>query len=172
MTALVLPIRALTPRQAARRAKVDSDDQTIASALRILEARLSKSAGSARLAFNSPQSVKDHLRLTLATRDHEVFMVLFLDAQNRLILADEMFRGTLTQTSVYPREVVKRALEVGAASVIFSHNHPSGSPAPSRADETLTMTLRAALSLVDVRVLDHLIVGGMDVVSMAERGLL
>lgn len=170
MSAAVLTLP--TPRQAARRARLDADDRTIADALAILERRLSKSAGAARLAFTSPQAVKDYLRLTLATRQHEVFVVMFLDAQNRLILAEEMFRGTLSQTSVYPREIVKRALELGGAGVIFSHNHPSGSPTPSRADEVLTQTLRAALSLVDVRVLDHLIVAGMDVLSFAERGLL
>lgn len=170
MSAAVLTLP--TPRQAARRARLDADDRTIADALAILERRLARSAGAARLAFTSPQAVKDYLRLTLATRQHEVFVVMFLDSQNRLIVAEEMFRGTLSQTSVYPREIVKRALELGAASVMFSHNHPSGSPTPSRADETLTQTMRAALSLVDVRVLDHLIVAGMDVLSFAERGLL
>ena len=99
-------------------------------------------------------------------------MVLFLDVQNRVIAAEEMFRGTLTQTSVYPREVVKRALALNAAAVILAHNHPSGSIEPSRADEALTQTLRAALGLIDCRVLDHVIVGGNSVTSMAERGLL
>jgi DNA repair protein RadC len=122
--------------------------------------------------FDSPQGVKDYLRLALAGRAHEVFAVLFLDAQHRLLLMEEMFRGTLTQTSVYPREVVKRALELGAAALVFAHNHPSGLAEPSRADEYLTSTLKAALALVDVRVLDHLVVGGDDVVSFAERGLL
>ncbi len=122
--------------------------------------------------FDSPTKVKDFLRLQLAGRDHEVFAVLFLDAQNRLIRLEEMFRGTLTQTSVYPREVVKRTLELNAASVILAHNHPSGAAEPSRADEFLTQTLKSALALVDVRVLDHLVVGQSDVVSLAERGLL
>ena len=99
-------------------------------------------------------------------------MVLFLDAQNRVIASEEMFRGTLTQTSVYPREVVKRALERNAAAVILAHNHPSGVAEPSRADEALTQTLRAALALIDTRVLDHFIVAGSGVLSMAERGLL
>ena len=123
-------------------------------------------------ALSSPDKVRDYLRMTLAHREHEVFMALFLDAQNRLLTADELFRGTLTQTSVYPREVVKRALGVNAASVIFAHNHPSGVAEPSRSDELLTASLRQALGLVDVRVLDHLIVAGSSTVSFAERGLL
>lgn len=125
-----------------------------------------------RTLFDAPGKVKDYLRLQLAGRAHEVFAVLFLDAQNRLIALDEMFRGTLTQTSVYPREVVKRALERQAAAVILAHNHPSGTAEPSRADEFLTQTLKSALALIDVRVLDHLVVGHSDVVSLAERGLL
>jgi DNA repair protein RadC len=122
--------------------------------------------------FDSPAKVKDYLRMQLAGRGHEVFAVLFLDAQNRFIALEEMFRGTLTQTSVYPREVVKRALHQQAAAVILAHNHPSGAAEPSRADEFLTQTLKAALALIDVRVLDHLVVGQADVVSLAERGLL
>jgi DNA repair protein RadC len=123
-------------------------------------------------ALNSPGAVRDYLRLTLGRREHEVFVALFLDAQNRLLVAEELFRGTLTQTSVYPREVVKRALAVNAAAVIFAHNHPSGVAEPSRSDEMLTTSLRQALALVDVRVLDHLIVAGPATVSFAERGLL
>ena len=111
-------------------------------------------------------------RCSSPAAEHEVFAVLFLDAQSRLLRLEEMFRGTLTQTSVYPREVVKRALELGAASVILAHNHPSGAAEPSRADEFLTQTLKNALALVDVRVLDHLVVGRGAVVSFAERGLL
>lgn len=122
--------------------------------------------------FDAPGKVKDYLQLQLAQRDHEVFAVLFLDAQNRLIRCEEMFRGTLTQTSVYPREVLKRALDLNAAAVILAHNHPSGAAEPSRADEFLTQTLKSALQLVDVRVLDHLVVGRTGVVSFAERGLL
>jgi DNA repair protein RadC len=122
--------------------------------------------------FDAPAKVKDYLQLQLAQRDHEVFAVLFLDAQNRLIRCEEMFRGTLAQTSVYPREVLKRALDLNAASVILAHNHPSGAAEPSRADEFLTQTLKSALQLVDVRVLDHLVVGRAGVVSFAERGLL
>lgn len=122
--------------------------------------------------FDTPGRVKDYLRLRLGAHRHEVFAVLFVDAQHRLLLMDEMFRGTLTQTSVYPREVVKRALEINAAAVVLAHNHPSGAAEPSRADEFLTQTLKSALALVDVRVLDHLVVGHADVVSFAERGLL
>ncbi len=126
-----------------------------------------------RPAFTSPQAVKDYLQLQLAGRPHEVFAVLFLDTQHRLIALEELFRGTLTQTSVYPREVVLRALHHHAAALVLSHNHPSGSPQPSRADEVLTQTLKAALALVDVRVLDHIIVApGGRAVSLAEKGLL
>lgn len=125
-----------------------------------------------REVFSSPQAVKDYLRLHLAHKPHEVFAALFLDAQNRLIAMEELFRGTLTQTSVYPREVVIKALHHHAASVVLAHNHPSGSVQPSRADEALTQALKAALGLVDVRVLDHVIVAPGDALSMAERGLL
>lgn len=125
-----------------------------------------------RPAFDSPGAVRDYLRLHLGPRDHEVFAVLFLDAQHRLLQFDEMFRGTLTQTSVYPREVVRRALALNAAAVILAHNHPSGVAEPSRADEFLTQSLKSALQLVDVRVLDHMVVGRGGVVSFAERGLL
>jgi DNA repair protein RadC len=125
-----------------------------------------------RPVFDSPQTVREYLRLQLAELPHEVFMVLFLDAQHRLIVGEELFRGTLTQTSVYPREVLKRALALNAAAVILAHNHPSGVAEPSRADEALTRHLVTALQLVDVRVLDHLVVGRAQVVSFAERGLL
>lgn len=123
-------------------------------------------------ALTSPQSVREYLRISLMGRGHEVFMVLFLDAQHRLIEAEEMFRGTLTQTSVYPREVVKRSLYFNAAAVIFAHNHPSGVAQPSQADELLTRSLREALALVDIKVLDHFVIGGNAVMSFAERGLL
>lgn len=125
-----------------------------------------------RPVFDSPAGVKDYLRLQIGSKPHEVFVVLFLDAQNRLIRAEEMFRGTLTQTSVYPREVAKRALDLGAAALLLAHNHPSGAAEPSRADEFLTQTLSKALALIDVRVLDHLVVSQAEVVSFAERGLL
>jgi DNA repair protein RadC len=121
----------------------------------------------------SPAAVRTYLRLLMARLEYEVFVVLFLDVQNRVIAAEEMFRGSLSQTSVYPREVVKRALELNAAAVILAHNHPSGSVEPSRADEVLTQTLKASLALVDARVLDHFIVAGNGsaILSMAERGL-
>jgi len=123
-------------------------------------------------ALNSPSAVREYLRLKLQALPHEVFVTLFLDAQNRVIEIEELFRGTLTQTSVYPREVVKRALHHNAGAVIFAHNHPSGVAEPSHADETLTQALKQALALVDVRVLDHFIVAGAGVVSFAERGLI
>jgi DNA repair protein RadC len=122
--------------------------------------------------FDSTTRVKEYLRLQIGGREHEVFVVLFLDAQNRLIRLEELFRGTLTQTSVYPREVVKRALDLNAAAVVLAHNHPSGAAEPSRADEFLTQTLKSALGLIDVRVLDHLVVTRSEAVSFAERGLL
>ena len=125
-----------------------------------------------REVFSSPDAVKHYLQLHLSQRGHEVFAVLFLDTQHRLLALEEMFRGTLTQTSVYPREVVLRALHLQAAAVVLAHNHPSGTVQPSRADEALTQTLKAALALVDVRVLDHVIVGPGQALSMAERGLL
>lgn len=122
--------------------------------------------------LSSPQQVRDYLCLKLGGLHHEVFMVLFLDAQNRVLATEKMFSGTLTQTSVYPREVVKRVLHFNAASVIFAHNHPSGIAEQSRADEMLTNALKQALALIDVRVLDHFIVAGNTVLSFAERGLI
>ncbi len=123
-------------------------------------------------ALASPEAARDFVRLRLADRPHEVFAVLFLDVQNRVIAYQEMFRGTLTQTSVYPREVVIEALACQASAVILVHNHPSGLATPSRADELLTSTLKQALALVDVRVLDHLVVTRSQVLSFAETGLL
>ena len=125
-----------------------------------------------REVFASPEAVKHYLQLNLAAKTHEVFAVLFLDSQNRLLALEEMFRGTLTQTSVYPREVVLRALHHQAGALILAHNHPSGSVLPSAADKTLTATLKSALALVDVRVLDHIIVGPGMAYSMAEEGQL
>ena len=116
--------------------------------------------------------MRDYLRLLLHDRGHEVFVCLFLDAQHRMIASEELFRGTLAQTSVYPREVLKAALAHNAAAVIFAHNHPSGVAEPSRADELLTQALKQALGLVDIRTLDHFVVAGNQVVSFAERGLL
>lgn len=141
-------------------------DEVLCHARRLLANRVRRGA-----TMSSPQAVKDHLRLELGALEHEVFCVLFLDAQHRIIALKQMFRGTVSQTSVYPREVVKEALSVNAAAVILAHNHPSGCVEPSRADEFLTQTLKTALALVDVRVLDHLVVAGADVCSFAERGL-
>ena len=128
---------------------------------------------SARDMFASPGQVRDWLRLKLSGRPQEIFMVLWLDAQNRLLKAEELFTGTLTQTSVYPREVVKAALAHNAAAAILAHNHPSGVAEPSKADELLTQSLKAALAMVDVKILDHFIVAGnTQPLSFAERGLL
>ena len=142
-------------------------DEVLCHARRLLANRVRRGA-----TMSSPQAVKDHLRLELGVLEHEVFCVLFLDAQHRLIAYEPLFRGTLTQTSVYPREVLKRALALNAAAVLLAHNHPSGVAEPSRADEFLTQSLKNALALVDVRVLDHLVVGRGQIVSFAERGLL
>ncbi len=125
-----------------------------------------------RSVFDSPEAVSDFLKLHFAGQPHESFAVLYLDAQHALIAFEELFRGTLTQTSVYPREVLKRSLHHDAAAVVLSHNHPSGSTAPSRADELLTQTLKKGLEIVDVRVLDHIIVAGGCALSFAQRGLL
>src|SRR3954468_19336391 len=125
-----------------------------------------------RTGLTSPGAVRDLLRLKLSGLPHEVFVCIQLDAQHRVIRVDELFRGTLTQTSVYPREVVKASLRANAAAVIFAHNHPSGVAQPSQADELLTRNLREALSLVEVKVLDHFIVAGNQALSFAERGLL
>jgi DNA repair protein RadC len=142
-------------------------DGILAAAHEILAARIS--SGNA---LSTPASVRDYLHLLLHDREHEVFVVVLLDAQNRVLATDELFRGTLTQTSVYPREVVKLALRHNAASVIFAHNHPSGVCEPSQADRMLTRSLKEALNLVDVKVLDHFVVGGATAFSFAERGLL
>lgn len=141
-------------------------------AARELAARAIAEQLSLRDALTSPSAVRDFLKLRLGGLPHEVFVVILLDAQNRVLAVDEMFRGTLTQTSVYPREVVKVALRTNAAAVIFAHNHPSGVAEPSRADEALTQSLKQALSLVDVKVLDHFIVAGTSTLSFAERGLI
>src|SRR5919204_5008884 len=123
-------------------------------------------------ALTSPGAVRDYLRLKLASRKEEAFVCLWLDAQHKVIDIEEAFTGTLTQTSVYPREIVKRALRHNAAAVIFAHNHPSGVAEPSRADELLTRDLANALALVEVKVLDHFVIAGSHTVSFAERGLL
>ena len=144
-----------------------TQDQTIKRALKILEARIRNEP-----TLSSPNAVRDYLRLQLHDRGHEVFVCVFLDSQHRVITTEELFRGTLAQASVYPREVVKAALAHNAAAVIFAHNHPSGVAEPSRADELLTQALKQALALVDIRSLDHFIVAGSNCISFAERGLL
>lgn len=144
-----------------------SEDEIISTARNMLDAKIKRQGN-----ISSPADSKAFVSLRLGALPYEVFAVVFVDAQHRVIEYREMFRGTLTQTSVYPREVVKEALTLNAAGVILSHNHPSGVPEPSRADEYLTQTLKSALALVDVRVLDHLIVAGGQVLSFAERGLL
>jgi DNA repair protein RadC len=144
------------------------EDAIIANAIDILSRRLS----SAGPAMGSPGAVKSFLTLKLAEQEREVFSALWLDARNRLIAYEAMFFGTLTHTSVYPREVVKAALKHNAASLIVAHNHPSGDPEPSAADRTLTDALKSALALVDVRMLDHIIVAGTRTLSFAELGLL
>lgn len=141
------------------------------AALELARRALRETLGE-RPVLNSPQMVRDYLRLSLARLPHEVFAVLFLDAQHRLIAYEEMFRGSLTHTSVHPREIVKRALHLNAAGVILAHNHPSGHTEPSPTDQKLTDTLTRALALVDVRVVDHLLVAGGETLSFAELGLL
>jgi DNA repair protein RadC len=145
-----------------------SEDAVIAAAIEILRNRMSE-----RRALNSPRAVREYLQISLSENlGHEVFWCVFVDAQHRVVAAEELFRGTLTQTSVYPREVVKAALRHNAAAVIFAHNHPSGVAEPSHADEILTRSLKSALALVDVQVLDHFIVAEGRTMSFAERGLL
>jgi len=143
------------------------EDKVIEQALAILAQRM-RTADS----LSSPGAVRDYLRLRLGQREHEVFAVILLDAQNRVIHFEELFRGTLTQTSVYPREVVKLAIRHNAAGVIFAHNHPSGICEPSQADQHLTQQLKSALALIDIKALDHFVLAGTDSLSFAERGLI
>ena len=149
------------------RSKAQDDDLIIAQAMSILESRAY--AGSV---LASPGAVRDYLKLRFADMEHEEFHIVYLTSQNRVIAMESVFRGTLSQTAVYPREIVKLALKHNAAAVIFAHNHPSGLAEPSRADELLTQTLKQALALVDIRVLDHFVVAGINITSFAERGLL
>jgi DNA repair protein RadC len=144
-----------------------SDDDVIAAALRILSRRVAVTH-----VLSSPRTVRDYLALRFAGLEHEVFACLHLNSRNRLIACEELFYGTIDGASVHPREVVKRALAHNAAAVILAHNHPSGVAEPSRADELITQRLKEALALVDIRVLDHLVIGGGSVESFAERGLL
>lgn len=145
-----------------------NDDHVIQAALAILAKRMRK-VGNVLL---TPESVKTYTQLKLADKPHEVFSVLFLDCKHGIIEFEEMFRGTLTQTSVYPREVALRALQLNASAVVLAHNHPSGDVQPSRADEVLTQTMKTTLALIDVRVLDHIVVSAVSTLSMAERGLM
>ncbi|MBF9265532.1 RadC family protein [Paracidovorax cattleyae] len=157
----------LLVRDAQGRYLLATADQILAAAREVIGQKMPRGT-----VFTSPAMVKDYLRTKLAGFEHEVFAVLFLDSQHGLIEYVEMFRGTIDATAVYPREVVKAALRLNAAAVIFSHNHPSGNPEPSRADELLTQRLKEALTLVGVRTLDHVVVGGEATASFAERGLL
>ena len=144
-----------------------SADQIIEAARQVIDQKMQRG-----VSFTSPTLVKEYLVAKLSGFEHEVFAVLFLDTQHRLIEYSEMFRGTIDSASVYPREVVKEALRLNSAAVIISHNHPSGNLEPSSADKALTARLKEALALVDVRTLDHIIVAGADTTSFAERGLL
>lgn len=142
-------------------------DRIVQRALKILEERI-----QAGPSLTSPNTVRDYLRLLMHGLEHEVFVCVWLNAQHCVIATDEMFRGTLTETSVYPREIVKTALQRNAAAVIFAHNHPSGVAQPSRSDEVLTHNLRDALDVIEVKVLDHFVVAGPYAVSFSERGLI
>ena len=142
------------------------------AARELLRRALAEELAESPVSLSSPTAVGDYLRLFLGGQEYESFVALWLDGQNRLIAGIELFRGTVTQTSVYPREVVKAGLRLNASAVILAHNHPSGHPEPSRADELLTSELKNALALVDIRVLDHFIVADTKVMSFAERGLI
>jgi len=166
-TSSVDPVAALLVRDVDGQYRPARADEVLQQARRVLSRRVRRGA-----TMSSPQAVKDYLRLEIGVLEHEVFCVLFLDAQHRIIALKQMFRGTVTRTSVYPRVVVEEALGVNAAAVIMAHNRPSGAAEPNRADEFLTQTLKTALVLVDVRVLDQLVVAGAEVRSFAELGLL
>lgn len=144
------------------------EKKTIQDAFAILE-RVLRTPG---VALTSPDLVADYLKLTLATRPHEVFVVIFLDTQHRVIETQEMFRGSIDGASVYPREIVKEALQLNAAAVILAHNHPSGVAEPSTADQQITRKVKEALELVDIRTLDHFVIGGKSHLSFAARGLM
>jgi DNA repair protein RadC len=164
-------LTAPTTELAAVRGLGPARSAAVASVIELARRSLAEQA-AVRDALTSPQAVRDYLRLSLDGRPYEVFIGLFLDSQNRVLAAEELFRGTLAQTSVYPREIVKAALARNAAAMIFAHNHPSGVAEPSRADELLTQALKQALALVDIRTLDHFVVAGGHITSFAERGLI
>ncbi|BAU49613.1 DNA repair protein RadC [Sulfurifustis variabilis] len=153
-------------RKRGRRYRPAEEREVLAAAAELLGARVIGEA------LNSPRDCAEFLRARFARREHEVFSCLYLDNRHRVLAFEELFRGTLNGTAVYPREIIKRTLEHNAAAVILVHNHPSGVAEPSRADELLTTRVREALQLVDVRLLDHLVVGDGEVVSFSERGLL
>jgi DNA repair protein RadC len=161
-----------SPRELGRIKGLGPARQAELAAVMELARRAAASELAERPVFESPSRLKQFVSMELAELPHEAFIVLFLDAGHRLIESRTLFRGTLGQASVYPREVVKEALAINAAAVVLAHNHPSGAADPSRADELLTRSLQAALQLVDVRVLDHLVVGHGEVASFVERGLL
>ncbi len=165
-----------TPRQRSILVGEDREEYVvhpqIAAAKELYLRAIQEDMNATAICLSTPNVVTSYLSGRIGCYEHEVFLCLWVDARNRLIVAEELFRGTLTQTSVYPREVVKRALFHNAAAVIFAHNHPSGEAEPSRADEMLTNTLKTALALVDVRVLDHFVVAGNKTISFAERGVL
>lgn len=144
-----------------------STDEVLRRARYLLSRRCRKGAP-----MDSPRAAKDFLRLSIGTLEHEMFTIVYLDSQHRLIAIKELFRGTIAQTSIYPREVIKEALSLNAAAVFLAHNHPSGDPEPSAEDKRLTAALASALRVVDVRVLDHLVVTCDDIFSFAEHGLL
>jgi DNA repair protein RadC len=146
----------------------EQENQLIAEAKHLVYARLQ----TRDQVFTSPQATRDYLCLQLSERQQEVFCCLFLDCRHRLIEYQEMFVGTIDSCSVYPREVVKAALKVNAAAVILAHNHPSGVAEPSEADQRITARLKSALALLDIRILDHFVIGDNTAVSFAERGLL
>ena len=142
--------------------------RTVKRALTLLDRHLRETG----VAFTSTQAARDWLKLKMAGLEREEFIVLYLNQQNQLIAYETLFTGTINSTEIHPREVVKRALYFNAATVIIAHNHPSGDPTPSQADKTITLRLMQALALVDIHLLDHLVVGGMEIVSFAERGWL
>lgn len=144
------------------------EDRAIYRATKILEKRLGEEGEE----LSASEAVRAYLRMRLAGEEREVFMVLFLNARNRVISAEPMFYGTLTQVHAWPREVVRRALHHNASAVVLAHNHPSGSPEPSAGDGTVTQAMKQSLALVDVKVLDHFIVAGKKMMSFAERGLI
>jgi DNA repair protein RadC len=158
----------LPPAAGARSTKV----RHVLAAAHELLVRIATQAMAGRCLLDSPTTAKDFVKVLLAGAERESFVVIFLDAQHRVLAAEEMFAGTLAQTSVYPREIVRRALHHNAAAILCAHPHPSGLAEPSRADEFLTTSLKVALNLVDVRLVDHLVVAGSTCVSFAERGLL